>query len=75
MGLGDWLFMADCTHTASCQKAAARTLSRGQRAANVLNTHHGVHTYKPGIWGPKQADALIATDGSWHNPTQEHPSA
>jgi glucose-6-phosphate 1-dehydrogenase len=36
----------------------------------VLNTHHGVHAYKPGGWGPRQADALIATDGSWHSPTR-----
>jgi len=34
----------------------------------VLNTHHPVHSYKPGTWGPKQADELIAADGSWHNP-------
>ncbi len=34
----------------------------------VLDTHNKVHRYKPGSWGPKQADALIATDGSWHNP-------
>ena len=34
----------------------------------VLDTHHRVHRYQPGSWGPKQADALIAKDGSWHNP-------
>ena len=34
----------------------------------VLKTHHRVHLYKPGSWGPKQADALIVKDGSWHNP-------
>jgi glucose-6-phosphate 1-dehydrogenase len=34
----------------------------------VLDTHHRAHTYKPGGWGPKQADALIAAGGSWHNP-------
>jgi glucose-6-phosphate 1-dehydrogenase len=34
----------------------------------VLNTHHPVITYNPGNWGPKQADALIAADGSWYNP-------
>jgi glucose-6-phosphate 1-dehydrogenase len=34
----------------------------------VLDTHHRAHPYKPGSWGPKQADALIAADGSWHNP-------
>ena len=34
----------------------------------VLKTHRPVHPYKPGSWGPKQADALIAADGNWHNP-------
>jgi glucose-6-phosphate 1-dehydrogenase len=34
----------------------------------VLVKHSPVHSYKPGSWGPKQADALIAADGSWHNP-------
>ncbi|MGA9033842.1 MAG: glucose-6-phosphate dehydrogenase [Sulfuricaulis sp.] len=34
----------------------------------VLNNHHRTHSYKPGSWGPKQADALIAVNGGWHNP-------
>jgi len=34
----------------------------------VLKHHHRVRTYKRGTWGPKQADALIAADGGWHNP-------
>ena len=34
----------------------------------VLDTHHPLHFYKPGSWGPKQADALIAKDGRWLNP-------
>lgn len=34
----------------------------------VLRTHHKAHSYKPGSWGPKQVDALIAPHGSWHNP-------
>ena len=33
----------------------------------VLATHHRSHPYKPGTWGPKQADKLIARDGRWHN--------
>jgi glucose-6-phosphate 1-dehydrogenase len=40
----------------------------------VLNTHHRARSYKPGSWGPKQANALIAADGSWHNPTRERPA-
>jgi glucose-6-phosphate 1-dehydrogenase len=34
----------------------------------VLKHHHRVHRYKRGSWGPKEADALIAPYGSWHNP-------
>ena len=34
----------------------------------ILATHHRAHPYKPGTWGPKQADTLIAPDGRWHNP-------
>jgi glucose-6-phosphate 1-dehydrogenase len=28
-----------------------------------------VHEYGPGAWGPVEADALIAADGGWDNPT------
>jgi len=34
----------------------------------IIKTHHRVHLYEPGSWGPKQADVLIAADGGWHNP-------
>ncbi len=34
----------------------------------VLKTHPPVRPYKPGSWGPKEADALIAADGGWYNP-------
>ena len=37
----------------------------------VLDSADPVYSYKPGSWGPKQADALIAADGSWHNPVLE----
>lgn len=35
----------------------------------VLTHHDKAIPYTPGTWGPRQADALIATDGTWHNPT------
>ena len=35
----------------------------------VLKTHHRVRTYKRHTWGPKAADAIIAADGGWHNPS------
>jgi glucose-6-phosphate 1-dehydrogenase len=35
---------------------------------DVLKNHSRVRPYKPGTWGPKEADALIAADGGWHNP-------
>ncbi len=34
----------------------------------VLKNHHRARAYKRRSWGPKEADALIAPDGSWHNP-------
>jgi glucose-6-phosphate 1-dehydrogenase len=39
----------------------------------VLKNHHRARPYKPGSWGPKEADALIAADGSWHNPESVPP--
>ena len=36
----------------------------------VLKNHHRVHPYKRRSWGPKQADAILAPGGNWHNP---HP--
>jgi glucose-6-phosphate 1-dehydrogenase len=34
----------------------------------VLKHHPRVRFYKPGTWGPKDADVLIANDGGWRNP-------
>jgi glucose-6-phosphate 1-dehydrogenase len=41
----------------------------------VLKKHHRVRPYKRGGWGPKEADALIASDGSWHNPRPKETSS
>ncbi len=35
---------------------------------SILKNHDRAHPYKAGSWGPKQADALIAASGGWHNP-------
>ena len=35
----------------------------------VLVSHPSVMTYPPGSWGPARAEALIAGDAGWHNPT------
>jgi glucose-6-phosphate 1-dehydrogenase len=35
----------------------------------ILKHHPRVRPYRRGTWGPKQADALIASSGGWHNPT------
>jgi glucose-6-phosphate 1-dehydrogenase len=35
---------------------------------HVIKRHPRVRPYRRGTWGPKQADALIAADGGWHNP-------
>jgi len=37
----------------------------------VLKKHPRCLPYKRGSWGPDAADALIAKDGSWHNPSLE----
>jgi glucose-6-phosphate 1-dehydrogenase len=37
----------------------------------VLKVHGHVRPYRHGTWGPKEADALIAPDGCWHDPTPE----
>jgi glucose-6-phosphate 1-dehydrogenase len=40
----------------------------------VLKTHHRVQVYKRRSWGPKDADAIIAADGGWHNPSSADSS-
>ncbi|MHB8731853.1 MAG: glucose-6-phosphate dehydrogenase [bacterium] len=40
----------------------------------VLKTHHRARPYKRRSWGPKAADAIIASDGGWHNPSPEESS-
>jgi glucose-6-phosphate 1-dehydrogenase len=35
----------------------------------VLETHPPALPNRPGSWGPKEADAIIAADGGWHNPS------
>jgi glucose-6-phosphate 1-dehydrogenase len=37
----------------------------------VIRHHPRAHPYRRHSWGPKQADALIAPDGGWHNPKLE----
>lgn len=37
----------------------------------VLKKHPLSLPYRRGSWGPKEANALIAKDGSWHNPVLE----
>ena len=37
----------------------------------ILTRHRPVVPYKPGSWGPKQADALLAGGCCWHNPIPE----
>jgi glucose-6-phosphate 1-dehydrogenase len=41
----------------------------------VLNKHHRAVPYRRGSWGPKEADALIAADGCWHNPRLAHAAS
>jgi glucose-6-phosphate 1-dehydrogenase len=39
----------------------------------VLTHHHRVRPYKRRTWGPKEADALIKKDTTWHNPNTKAP--
>ena len=41
----------------------------------VLKVHRRVRPYKPGSWGPKEADAFIRADGGWHNPALGMPGS
>jgi glucose-6-phosphate 1-dehydrogenase len=34
----------------------------------LLDAPPPVHSYAPGSWGPKEADALVAGHGRWHGP-------
>jgi len=36
--------------------------------APVLRNPQPVRAYRRGSWGPREADALTAADGGWHNP-------
>lgn len=40
----------------------------------VLKTHPRTRPYKRGSWGPKEADAIVATNTCWHNPTTKEAS-
>jgi len=40
----------------------------------VLKTHQRARPYKRGTWGPKEADAIIASHGGWHNPRPKEAS-
>ena len=41
----------------------------------VLKSHHRADPYRRGSWGPREADTLIAKDGSWYNPVAERAKA
>jgi glucose-6-phosphate 1-dehydrogenase len=38
----------------------------------VLETHPPAFPYRRGSWGPKEADAIIAADGGWQNPSAKN---
>ena len=40
----------------------------------ILKNHPHVRPYKRRSWGPKQADAILASDVRWHNPEPEKES-
>jgi glucose-6-phosphate 1-dehydrogenase len=40
----------------------------------VLKAHHKARPYRRRSWGPKEAAAIIASDGGWHNPRPKEAS-
>ena len=34
----------------------------------VLDDATALHLYRPGTWGPEEADSLAAPHGGWHDP-------
>jgi glucose-6-phosphate 1-dehydrogenase len=36
----------------------------------ILSDDIPVYEYEPGSWGPPEANALIAADGGWFDPTR-----
>lgn len=38
---------------------------------SVQMDHPRVRRYQRGTWRPKEADAPIAADGNWHNPSPD----
>ncbi len=41
----------------------------------VLKKHARVCIYKPGTWGPKEANALLPPGDQWHDPVAEAPGS
>jgi glucose-6-phosphate 1-dehydrogenase len=39
----------------------------------ILGMNTPIHLYEPGSWGPREADAMIASVGGWHAPTDRRP--
>jgi glucose-6-phosphate 1-dehydrogenase len=67
--LGDAMVGDDALFTREDAVEAAWTV-----VEPVLKNHHRVRPYKRKSWGPKQSDALIASDGGWHNPDSKDAS-
>src|ERR1019366_4401982 len=56
-----------------------RTAGRGIALRAAFGRRHdrrwsALHPCRRGSWGPKEADALIASDGYWHNPSPNEAS-
>jgi glucose-6-phosphate 1-dehydrogenase len=40
----------------------------------LLGNPAPLQEYAPGTWGPAAADALLGSEGGWHNPPQNEPA-
>jgi glucose-6-phosphate 1-dehydrogenase len=63
--LGDAMAGDDTLFTSEAAVEAAWTV-----VDPVLMRHRRAIAYKPGGWGPKQADALLGPGERWHNPSR-----
>ncbi len=65
--LGDALDGDAALFTSEASVEAAWTV-----VENVLTDHGPAIPYRPGSWGPQEADDLIAPNGPWLNPIPDH---
>ena len=54
--------------TRACSPAKTWSRPSGEIVEPVLGNVTPLYFYKPGTWGPREADHLLAGGDEWHNP-------